>query len=192
MADTKVSVAAKALVFVGLNPISSFDDDSLEAETARVIYDEVIDGCLSERAWRFATTQKQLNRLMAAPVSEWDAAYQLPGDPPALRIIRVSVDDEPIRFDRYADKLLCNAGENDAVVLEYVYRAPEADWPPYFRKYVTETLASYFASSIMRNPDLIREHMNMAAFEQQNAYTADSQGRTQQVKRARQIVRRRR
>lgn len=192
MSSTKVSVAATALVLVGLNPISSFEDDSTEADTARNIYDEIVEGCLSERAWRFATTLKTLNRLTATPVSEWDAAYELPKDPPVLRILRLSVDEQAIRFDRYANRVLCNAGENDSVVLEYGYRADESEWPPYFRKYVTETLAAYFASAIMRNPDLIREHMKMAAFEQTNAYTADSQGRTQQVKRPRQIVKRRR
>ncbi len=57
MAVTKVDIASQGLVLIGANKISSFDDNSTEAQVASTLYEENVESLLSESHWRFAMGQ---------------------------------------------------------------------------------------------------------------------------------------
>ena len=99
--DVDVTIASRALNLIGANQISSFTESSTEANVANNLYTTIIEGALTLTRWRFATGQQQLSRLTATPVSRWDSAYQMPTSPPILLLHAVTVNSNPIEYDRY-------------------------------------------------------------------------------------------
>ncbi|QDP67366.1 MAG: hypothetical protein Tp1124SUR272871_46 [Prokaryotic dsDNA virus sp.] len=182
MATTsKIDIAQQAMVLVGLQPLTSFDDQTDEALSANLLYETVVRDCLSQHTWNFATGQKVLNRLADTPVDIWDAAYQLPTDVEPLIIQTITNDDITIQYDRYEDKIYtldAEVSENDTLVATYQFRADEDDWPPYFQMYVVYRLASTFALSIIRKGDIAQSLSQLAEQQFTRAKTRDSQAVT--------------
>ena len=79
--STDIEVAQKAMVLIGLEPLTSFTDNTDEALVANTIYEDVVRDCLSQTNWNFATGQKVLSRLTDEPVGRWTSAYALPTEP---------------------------------------------------------------------------------------------------------------
>tara|TARA_R100001443_G_scaffold116113_2_gene135651 strand:- start:444 stop:1028 length:585 start_codon:yes stop_codon:yes gene_type:complete len=174
VANTNISIASNALVLIGASPIASFTDDDAGAIVADNVYDEIIEDCLTSHPWRFAIKQSDaLNRLSSTPDTLWDAAYQVPTDSLAVR--RVTVNDADITYEVYGDKIFCNAGSTDSVFLNYIYRADEADWPPYFRLGVQYKLAAVFALAVIQKSDLAKSYESKADFQMRKARNVDSQ-----------------
>ena len=40
----------------------------------------------------------------------------------------------PITHEVHGNTILCDAGESDEVILHYVWRVPESQWPAWFRE----------------------------------------------------------
>lgn len=146
MSVTDIDVCSRALIMIGAQPISSFSDGSTEATVSSALYEDTVRDLLARHRWRFSSGQSQLSRREDAPLSGWDAAYQLPAD--TLVLHRVTVNGYDIVYDRYQDLIYCNAGAEEVVFADYTFRAEEDLWPPYFVSLVTTYLASLFAYSI--------------------------------------------
>lgn len=175
-ASTSIAVAQKACALIGMQPITSFNDDSSEGIVLNAIYDEVVESELSSFPWRFAMAQRTLNRLAAVPNARWDAAYQIPND--ILMIRAVTVNDYPIEYDRYDDNIYCNAGVNETVVLDGIYRADEIDWPAYFRLGIEYRLASALASGVSMQADIAQLMDEKAELQLRKARHTDSSSQT--------------
>jgi hypothetical protein len=80
------------------------------------------------------------------PPEPWTAAYQLPTDLTEIRTVKVA--GMAIAYEVHGDKVLCDAAEDDDVILHYVWRAAEADWPAWFREGITRTLEGVFLRGI--------------------------------------------
>ena len=115
--STDIEVAQKAMVLIGLEPLTSFTDNTDEALVANTIYEDVVTDCLGQHNWNFATGQKTLSRLSDVPVDRWDAAYALPTNPEVMQVITVTIEDAPQRYDIYERYVYMNAQIDDAVVL---------------------------------------------------------------------------
>lgn len=177
MATTGVELSSKALVMIGADPITSFEDGSREAVVAANLYEEITRGEMSEYPWRFLVTQERANRVSEAPVgTEWEASYTIPVS--SLRIINVKVDGFPVKFDVFLTSLHTNTSPDDVVIVEYVKDVPESGWPHYFRNYIILRMASVFASSLGRDGELTTAMAQQAEFSKRAARTSDSQGRT--------------
>ena len=94
-------------MLIGGDPIQSFTDGTTESDLADAVYEDIVRAALTSSRWRFATKQFQLNRLADVPIGRWDSAYQLPSD--SLMINSITVQDLPIEFDTYEDKIYNNA-----------------------------------------------------------------------------------
>lgn len=175
-AKTDIDIAARALVLIGASPISSFSDGSSESTVASNIYEDLARGLLTSYRWRFATGQEQLSRLADAPVSRWDAAYQLPSG--LLMLHAVTVSDFVIDYDRYEDMVYCDASSNDTVVADYTFRVNENKWPPYFIELAELTLASHFASAVARSGEIAKEYAQKAELQARRSRSLDSQSQT--------------
>ena len=182
MATTsKIDIAQQAMVLVGLQPLTSFDDKTDEALSANLLYETVVKDCLSQHTWNFATGQKALNRLADTPVDIWDAAYQLPTDVEPLIVQTLTNDDVTVQYDRYEDKVYtldAEVSSEDTLVATYQFRADEDAWPPYFVMYVVYRLASTFALSIIRKGDIAQSLSQLAEQQFTRAKTRDSQAVT--------------
>lgn len=151
-ASSPIDVCSRSLILIGAEPITSFDDGNNEALIASNMYEDVARSSLVNCRWRFATNQVVLNRLSDAPTGRYDAAYQLPSG--WLMTHAVTVNDTPINYQTYGNKLFCDEAAASELVLDYTYRAEEQDWPSYFTVAVQYELAAVFAVGLARDQAL--------------------------------------
>lgn len=175
-ANTPIKICSRASVLMGGSPISSFTDGTVESDVCDAMYEDVARAALTNTRWRFSTNQNVLNRIVAAPTGRFDAAYQLPAD--MLMINAITVNDMPIEYDIYGDKAYCNAVANDTVIADYIFRAEEANWPPYFTIAVEFTMAGILAVSVARDPQLASLMEQKANIFMMQARRLDSQQQT--------------
>lgn len=178
--STDIEVAQKAMVLVGLEPLASFTDQTDEALVANTIFEDVVEDCLAQHNWNFATGQKTLARLTAVPTDRWDAAYALPTNPAVVQVQTVTIDDVPQAYDIYERYVYINASVNDTVVLNYVYRPETQYWPPAFTMWVIFRLASVFALSVTRKADVAKSYTDLAESQFRRSKARDSQQVTTQ------------
>jgi hypothetical protein len=176
MADTKVDICARAIIMIGASPISSFDDGSTEALVASNMYENILKSCLSRHRWKFATEQKQLSLLADAPTGRYEYAYQLPSSPELLVLNTVTVNDNPIQYNRYGDKIFVNNyGSSNTLIADYIFRQDEADFPEYFKLALQYKLASIFAGSVARDAAMIQQFETLGENQMRIAKNIDSQ-----------------
>lgn len=177
-ANTAIKVCSRASILMGGSPISSFADGTVEADVCDAMYEDVARAALTNSRWGFATNQSVLSRLASAPTGRFDAAYQLPSG--TLTVSAVTVNDSPIVFDTYGDKIYCDATSTEEVVADYIFRATEAEWAPYFTIAVEYAMASVLAISVARDASLSQLMDQKAATQMMQARRLDSQRQTTQ------------
>jgi hypothetical protein len=176
MADTKVDICARALIMIGAQPISSFDDGSTEALVASNIYENITQSILCRHRWRFSTEQQQLSLLTATPTGRYEYAYQLPTSPDLLQLNTITVADVPIEYARYGDKIFVNGYDSQsALIADYIFRQDESEFPAYFKLGLEYTLASIFAGSVARDAAMIQQFSTLAERQILIAKNTDSQ-----------------
>lgn len=187
----QIAICQKALVLVGAEPITSFEDGSTESIAASNVYREVVDAALSTYPWRFAMNQAELQVLSEVPADIWSYAYQLPSD----LILPVTVTQLGIvqDYDRYGDKVFTNAAnDTNPVVLSYIFQADESLWLPHFRMAVIYDLASLFGIAVAAREDLSSQFANRAERAYAIARSQEGQSQTNTNITSTQLVRVRR
>ena len=175
-ANTAIKVCSRASILIGGSPISSFADGTAEADICDAMYEDIARSALTDTRWRFATNQAQLNRLEAAPTGRFDAAYQLPAD--LIMLSSVTINDEPIVYDTYGDKVYCDANEAEVLIADYIFRADESTWPPYFTIAVEFAMAAVLAMSAAKDASLSGMMDQKAQMSLMKARRLDSQQQT--------------
>jgi len=175
-ANSPIDICSRALILIGADPITSFDDGNTEALVAVNMYEDVARASLVNSRWRFATNQAVLNLLSAAPTGRYDRAYQLPSD--TLMLHAVTVSDLPIDYQIYGNKVFSDTDPSDVVVADYTFRAEEQDWPSYFTLAVEYSLAVVFATSIARDSTLAALMQSQGQNAMAKARSLDSQQQT--------------
>lgn len=161
---------------MGGNPISSFAEGTAEADICDAMYEDIARAALTNTRWRFATNQEQLSRLASAPTGRFDAAYQLPSG--CLMVNAVTVNDAPLIYDTYGDMIYCDASTSDVVIADFIFRADENNWPPYFTIAVEYAMASVLATSVARDSQLTQLMEQKANILMMQARRLDSQQQT--------------
>lgn len=138
-----LDICSAALVLIGAQPITSFEEGSAEAVACTHLYEPVVRDLFSLHRWRFAATQVEMVRLADPPEARFEAAYQLPTG--MIDVYAVTSGDRPIAYRRYLQTILCDAGADDVLVAECSVRVNEAVWPAYFSQLVRLKLASQLA-----------------------------------------------
>ena len=118
-ANSDIDIAARALVLIGAEPITSFTSTSTEALVASNIYEDVVQTALCASRWRFATNQAVLNLLTAAPTGRFATAHQLPND--LLMLHAITVNSANIEYNVYGDKVFSDMSSGDVVVADYSF-----------------------------------------------------------------------
>ena len=174
--DTAIDICNRGLIFIGAEPITSFDDGTTEARVAANIYEDVVQTSLTNARWRFATNQEALNRLTDAPTARFDLAYQQPND--TLIIHAITVNDNPIEYQIYGDMIYADTTTTDTVVADFTFRQEEQFFPSYFVMAVAYGLAQVFATSIARDGSLTQTMATLADAAMRKARSVDSQQQT--------------
>lgn len=172
-ANSPIDICSRALILIGADPITSFDDGTTEALVSVNMYEDIARASLVNTRWRFATNQAVLNLLSDAPTGRYDRAYQLPTG--TLMVHAVTVQDLPIDYNIYGNKVYADTSASDEVIADYTYRAQEEDWPSYFSVAVEYSLAVVFATSIARDAQLAQLMQNAATQTMAKARSLDSQ-----------------
>ena len=175
-ADTAIKICSRASVLIGGSLISSFSDGTTEADVANAMYEDIARTALTNTRWRFATNQAVMNRLASEPTGRFSAAYQLPAN--CLMLSGVTVGGERIVYDTYGDKVYCDESESTEVIADYIFRALEGDWPPYFITAVEYQMATVMAISVARDATLAQLFEQKAALEMSRARRLDAQQQT--------------
>ena len=118
-ADTPLDICSRALILIGAESISSFDDGTTEASVGVNMYEDVAQSALVNTRWRFATNQAVLNQLTDAPTGRYDLAYQLPSN--LLMLHAVTVNDNLIDYQMYGDKVYADTATTDTVTVSYTH-----------------------------------------------------------------------
>ncbi len=174
--DSAIDICNRGLIFIGAEPITSFDDGTTEASVAANVYEDVVQSSLCNARWRFATNQQTLNRLTDAPTARYDLAYQQPND--TLIIHAITVNDNPIEYQIYGDMIYADTSTTDTVVADYTFRQTEEFFPSYFIMAVAYGLAQVFATSIARDGSLTQTMATLADRAMLKARSVDSQQQT--------------
>ena len=175
-ANSAIDIASRALVLIGAEPITSFDDSSTEGLVATNMYEDTVRAMLSTARWRFATEQSVLNQLSDVPTGRFDIAHQLPSD--LLVLHGVTISDRLIEYTVYGDKVFSDSTSNDTLIADYTFRAEEVNFPSYFALALQYSLASIFATSIARDDRLMQLMETKANMLMAKARTLDAQQQT--------------
>ena len=175
-ANSAIDIASRALVLIGAEPITSFDDSSTEGLVATNMYEDTVRAMLSTARWRFATEQSVLNQLSDAPTGRFDIAHQLPSD--LLVLHGVTISDRLIEYTVYGDKVFSDSTSNDTLIADYTFRAEEVNFPSYFALALQYSLASIFATSIARDDNLMQLMETKANLLMAKARNIDAQQQT--------------
>ena len=172
MALSSIELCSSALVKLGAESISSFDDGSAEARVASRLYPLTRDALLSTHPWSFATRQIALIRLATAPVTTFSCAYQLPSDYLKALSAGGGGRGSGLVFQIVNRQLHTDA---EAPVLTYVFRPSEGDFPPYFSAALVARLAAEFCLPLTENSSRAERLMRLAEAELKVAKLVDSQ-----------------
>jgi hypothetical protein len=175
-ANSPIDICSRALILIGAEPITSFEDGNTEALVAVNMYEDIARASLVNTRWRFATNQAVLNRLSDAPTGRYEKAYQLPSD--MLMLHAVTAQDLPIEYQTYGNKVYSDTSDNDTLVADYTFRAEEDTWPSYFTIAVVYSLSIVFATSIARNSNLAGIMADQAQITMAKARNLDGQQQT--------------
>ncbi|OFX12560.1 MAG: hypothetical protein A2516_06275 [Alphaproteobacteria bacterium RIFOXYD12_FULL_60_8] len=172
MALTSIALCSRALLKLGANTIASFDEGTVESEVAANLYPFLRDGLLSAHPWSFASAQIALPRLAAAPVADFQYAYQLPPD--FLRVLSAGTGGRgrglPYRLEE--NRLHANAEE---VILSYIFRPDERSFPPFFDQALIARLAAEFCLPITESTTRAESLFKQAEDEFRRAKNIDGQ-----------------
>lgn len=172
MALNDVALCSRALIRIGAAPITSFDDGTAESEIAGALFAPVRDGLLSAYAWSFATGQIALSQLETPPVADYQHAYGLPTD--YLRALSAGSGPKG-RGLNY--RIARGALHTDAqqVVLTYIFRPEEEEFPPYFDQALIARLSAEFTIPVTENTSRAETHFGLAEAEFKRARQIDAQ-----------------
>jgi hypothetical protein len=171
-----VTLCSQALVMVGADPITSIEDATREAVICNALYEPMATAALCAYPWRFAMAQRLLARVTDAPLARYDAGYQIPAD--CLMVRAVTCLDAVLEYEIYNDLIFLDAGETDEIILDYLYRADEANWSPLFRLALSQDLAASFAVALAEDEKKQAAFATLAMTTWKRARQADGQSRT--------------
>lgn len=134
-----IQLASNALILLGHEPISSFEEPTAGAQVASNLFKSSYEHALTMHRWRFAAKKVKLARLTAVPLGEYAYKHQLPTD--CLYVIKALSGD----YEIYEDKLYSNTPEE---TIDYIYKVASDRLPAYFVKMCEFFLASQFALTI--------------------------------------------
>ncbi len=134
MADQLVTIASRALVQLGEEPISTWEDND-NAIRAKVEIEPLLQEQLQRRRWSFAEVARPLAQLTGVePVAPYQYVFQLPSDYLAARRT-----DPRGSYQIVSDQLHTN---RSPVTLHYTRNVEVERTPPYFQKLLCLELAA--------------------------------------------------
>lgn len=171
---SSIDIASNALVLIGDNPISSFDDPGAGAQSATNLYQSAKEKILSEHPWSFALKQQRLSKLSQVPdeLTGFNNAFQLPTD--LIRLWNIQPHSDYLLI---GNLVYSNQTE---LLATYVFDVDEVNMPAHIVEAFENLLASKFSLSVTEDRAKMEVFMALYLKSNAKAMTIDSQGRPQQ------------
>jgi hypothetical protein len=172
MALNSIELCSSALIKLGAESISSFEDGTAEAKVAARLYPLVRDAMLCAHPWSFATKQAELSLLTVTPPTDFAYAHQLPND-----FLRALSAGDAGRGRGLVYEIINGQLRSDAetVVLSYLFQPSEGDFPAYFAPALVTRLAAEFCLPLTENTSRADRFTRLAEEELKLAKLIDSQ-----------------
>lgn len=172
MALSDIALCSRALIRIGAAPVASFGDGTAESEIAGALFGPVRDALLSAYSWSFATGQVELSALEAPPAADYANAFQLPSD--FLRALSAGTGGRGrgLNFRIARNAVHTNAS---SVLLTYIFRPAEEEFPPYFDAALIARLAAEFTIPVTENTSRAEAMFRLAEGEFGRARQIDAQ-----------------
>lgn len=169
----KHEICNVALGLLGADPIQSFDDQTVEAESCRNFYEMAVQAVLEDHPWNFAEKVVSLAQDAVAARPDFAFSYAIPADCIAPRGL-LRPDGRPARcvYKRAGSKLCTDL--EDAWLI-YTNRAPEQFFSPQFRMALAKHMAYLLAGPITESESKVREWYGVYKEELATARSRDSQ-----------------
>ena len=164
-----IHIASNALISLGHNPISDFNEDGVGARVAKNFYETSVRALLQAYPWTFAKKKVSLNRMVETPLNDYQYMFQIPTD--SLKVLTVNGG---VDYEIFEDKIYC---DQDKIDLDYCYRVDESFWTPLFREYVENYLAAKWAVPVTENAATMEGFLNIAELMRRKAQYDDAQAR---------------
>jgi len=172
MALSDIALCSRALIRIGAVPIQSFSDGTAESEIAGALFAPIRDALLSAYSWSFATGQVALAELSVPPLADYERAFQLPAD--FLRALSAGAGGKGrgLNFRIARNAVHTNSSE---VLLTYIFRPEEEEFPPYFDSALIARLAAEFTIPVTENTSRAEAMFRLAEIEFSRARQIDAQ-----------------
>lgn len=172
MALNDVGLCSRALIRIGAAPITSFDDGSAESEIAGALFAPTRDALLSSYPWTFASGQVSLTKLSVPPAADYQNSFQLPND--YLRAVSAGSGGRG-RGVNYRISRGTVHTDSEEIVLSYIFRPEEEEFPPYFDAALIARLAAEFTIPVTENTSRAEALYRLAEKEFARARQIDAQ-----------------
>lgn len=136
---SQIALCASALLMIGADEITSFDEDTREAKLCTNLYPTTRNALLQQHPWRFSLGQGTLARLVAKPLYGYRYAYQLPSG--FLRVIEA----ERGNFALFEDKLY---SDEPSLNITYQFVPDEGRFPAYFTRVLELKMAEILSVAV--------------------------------------------
>lgn len=139
MTYSAISICSQALLKLGADSITSFEEGTAESEVAYNLYPLIRDSLLSSYPWSFAINQKKLPMLEEKPIADYEYAYLLPND--FLRVISTGTNGrgDGVQYTIVENRIHTNL---DELTITYIFRPDESGYPAFFVDALVTKLAA--------------------------------------------------
>jgi len=158
---TKLALYNAALVELGMRPLANLTEEVESRRLLDTVYTNVVDDCLSEGSWNFATETVKLDAdTGVTPNFGYQEVFAKPSD--WVRTVAVSGDEDfSAPLTQYYDDFNFWSSNITPIYVRYVSSDTGAGydlnrWPTKFRRYVELSLAQRVAAKLTQS-DAIRD-----------------------------------
>ena len=141
MSFSSIELCSKALNKIGANPITSFNEGSVEAEICESMYENLKQKLLCLYTWSFAIKEVELLNSDEIGKYGYEYSYVLPVD--FLRLIKISSN---AKYKIAGSYLFCN---DEQVKIEYVSNVDEEYFSPLFISSFIYLMAAELSISLL-------------------------------------------
>ena len=146
--DTVLNICSRALMAIGADEITSFEDGTVEAKVAKAKYEIAKKDLLCIYPWTFNQTETYLARLADEQLAIYKYIYELPSD--CLRIITLRGAYNNIAYTFRSAKINT---DDEKPILVYQTDCSEQKMPPYFVSLLIDRLARDFLIPVTAKND---------------------------------------
>jgi len=168
---SSVSVCSNALVMLGDETISSFDEANDRARICANLYPQILEATIRAHQWDCCTKRVLLAPLAQAPAFGWAYQYQIPSD--CMRILTDGYEGNRREYVVEGRQILSN---NPSLQIRYLFRNDDGDtWDAGFVDVLTHAVAAYIAYAITQSDSVAGQAMQKYQMMLARARVADGQ-----------------